>query len=398
MIKKLLFVIPSLEAGGGEKSLVTLLNTIDLQKYDVDLLLLKKEGLFLKLVPQEITILSIDDNYALFTKPLFSAILHLCIQGSFRLALSRLLFTITIKSSNNKGIAEQKSWKHIKKAIPKLTTKYDVAIGFLEKSSIYFVVDCVIAKNKIGFIHNDYNQLNLDAKLDLPYFKKLQTIATVSEQCKVVLEDNFPSEKDKIKVIRNIVSSRLIKKMAEDKIDMPTTKPILLSIGRLHPQKGFDIAIETAKILRNKTVDFCWYVIGEGAERVALENKIATYHLQNHFVLLGLKENPYPYLKAATVVIQSSRYEGKSIAIDEAKILQKPIIVTNFTTAKDQIEHLKTGIISEMNPESLASEIENLLQDESLQQELSLHLLEEQLAFETDNEIEAFYQIVHNEY
>jgi glycosyltransferase involved in cell wall biosynthesis len=113
---------------------------------------------------------------------------------------------------------------------------------------------------------------------------------------------------------------------------------------------------------------------------------------------LGLKENPYPYLKAATVVIQSSRYEGKSIAIDEAKILQKPIIVTNFTTAKDQIEHLKTGIISEMNPESLASEIENLLQDEPLQQELSLHLLEEQLAFETDNEIEAFYQIVHNEY
>ncbi len=398
MKKKLLFVIPSLEAGGSEKSLVNLLNTIDLQQYEVDLLLLKNAGIFLKLVPKEVNIISLEGNYKIFTQPLFSSILGFLKKGKFDLVISRLVFTLKSNTIQNKGIAEQQSWRDILKSIPKITKEYDAAIGFLEKSSIYFVVDCVNAKNKIGYIHNDYNQLDLDATFDLPYFEKLYTIATVSEECKTVLQQVFPTQKDKIKVLYNIVSPTLIQKMAEGKIDIVTTKPILLSIGRLHSQKGFDIAIQSAKILQSKAVEFIWYVIGEGAERATLERMISENNMQNHFVLLGLKENPYPYLKAASIVVQSSRYEGKSIAIDEAKILKKPIVVTNFSTAKDQIEHLKTGIISEMNPESLADAIANLLQNKSLQQEISLHLSEAQSAFGTENEIEAFYQILHDGY
>ncbi len=388
--------MPSLEAGGGEKSLVTLLNTIDLQRYDIDLLLFKKAGIFLKLLPESIHIIPLEGNYKTFTQPLSTSILRFLVQGNFSLAWSRLLFSWKNKSIKNKGIAEQESWQNIRNAFPKITTQYDAAIGFLEKSSIYFVVDKVSAQKKMGFIHNDYNQLDLNVGFDLPYFEKLDTIATVSEECKTVLEAVFPTQKHKVKVIPNIVSAPLIQQMTMEATSLDTSKPILLSVGRLHSQKGFDIAIAAAKILQQKSINFIWYVIGEGAERPHLEKMIAENKLQDCFVLLGLKENPYPYMKAASVVVQCSRYEGKSIALDEAKILQKPIVVTNFTTAKDQITHLHNGIICEINALSLASAIENLLHDKALQDKLSLHLSEEQSVLSTTNAIEAFYQILHN--
>lgn len=396
MKKKLLFVIPSLEAGGGEKSLVTLLNTIDLQKFEVDLILLKNAGIFLKLVPKQVTIIPLEGDYKIFTQSVFFAVFDFMKKGKIGLAFSRLLFTFKTSTIINKGIAEQKSWKNIVKAIPKITKKYDAAIGFLEKSSIYFVVDCVTATTKIGFVHNDYNKLNLNSDFDLNYFQKLNTIATVSEQCKCVLQEVFPSQKVKVKVMYNIVSPSLIQKMSEEAIAIDLSKAILLSIGRLHSQKGFDIAIKAAKILQQKSIDFVWFVIGEGAERANLEKLIFENNLQNIFVLLGLKENPYPYIKAATIVVQSSRYEGKSIAIDEAKIFQKPIVVTNFTTAKDQIMHLKNGIITEIDPESLATGIAMLIQNKKLQKELSLHLSEEKLG--TENEIATFYQLLDEEF
>lgn len=395
MKKKLLFVIPSMEAGGGEKSLVTLLNTIDLQKYEIDLILLNPTGIFLKLVPPEINLVALNAPYKIFTQSILKASLQLLQAGKFSLVFARIRYTLKNALLKNKAVAEQQAWSDLKKAIPQQTKVYDTAIGFLEKSSVYFVVDCVTAANKIGFIHNDYNQLDLDKKFDLPYFEKLTTIATVSEQCKTVLASCFPSQKQKVKVIYNLVSATLINKMAQDKITFDSSKPMLLSVGRLHPQKGFDLAIQAAKLLVDKGLLFNWYVIGEGAERPALEKMILQNNLQDHFHLLGIKENPYPYLKAATLYVQPSRYEGKSIAIDEAMVLNKPIVVTNFTTAKDQIEHLKNGFICEMTANDLSKSIQSLLCDAALQQQLSLYLAEQQLRQDVENELDNFYQIVN---
>lgn len=390
---KILFVIPSLEAGGGEKSLVNLLNTIDYNKYAVDLVLFKNAGIFLKAIPSQVTILPINGAYKNFVKPIKSSILSFIKQGKIGMAISRILFTINNSLEKNSGKAEQKGWNHIRKSITPIATQYDAAIGFLEKSSIYFIVDCVNAKKKIGFIHNDYTKLNLNADFDATYFRKLNAIATVSEECATVLKSVFPSEKDKVSVIYNIVSTSLIQKMAEEQITLDTSKPIVLSIGRLHPQKGFDMAIEAAKILKDTCVSFQWIVIGEGSERKALELKIAKYSLENDFQLIGLRENPYPYLKAATIYAQPSRYEGKSIAIDEAKIMQKPILVTNFTTAKDQINHQSNGWITEFDEKQLAKDIAYLLQNKTVQEELSLNLSKENLS--TESEILKLYSLLN---
>jgi glycosyltransferase involved in cell wall biosynthesis len=393
MKQQLLFVLPSLEAGGGEKSLVTLLNCIDYEQYDVDLVLFVPKGIFLKQLPKNVKLLYLTDDYRTFTSGLLSSILNFLKQGKVTLAFSRLLYTFKSNVIKNKGKAEQYSWKHLKKSITSITKEYDAAIGFLEKSSIYFVVDCTKAKRKIGFIHNDYIKLDLDASFDLSYFEKLNTIATVSEQCVTVLKEVFPTQKDKVQLLYNIVSAKLIHQMAEEPVTIDTTKPSLLSIGRLHQQKGFDIAVEAALLLKKQGLNFIWYIIGEGAERTALEQAITKNGLEKHVVLLGIKENPYPYIKQTTIFVQPSRYEGKSIALDEAKLLHKPIVVTNFTTAKDQIEHMKNGIICEMDAESLANALADLLQNKSLQKDFSLHLSKETLGSEA--EINTFYQLIN---
>jgi glycosyltransferase involved in cell wall biosynthesis len=392
MKQQLLFVLPSLEAGGGEKSLVTLLNCIDYEQYDVDLVLFVPKGIFLKQLPKNVRMLYLNDDYKTFTSGLSSAIVSFLKQGKLGLAFSRLLYTFKSNVIKNKGKAEQYSWKHLKQSITMPSKEYDAAIGFLEKSSIYFVVDCVKAKRKIGFIHNDYVKLNLDASFDLPYFEKLNTIATVSEQCVTVLKEVFPTQKEKVQLLYNIVSAKLIHQMADESVTLDTSKPSLLSIGRLHPQKGFDLAIEAAALLKKQGLNFVWYIIGEGAERTALEQAITKNGLAKHLVLLGIKENPYPYIKQTTIFVQPSRYEGKSIALDEAKILHKPIVVTNFTTAKDQISHLKNGIICEMDANSLADALTSLLQNENLLTQLSLFLSNEKLS--NKGEIEKFYSLL----
>jgi len=393
MKKQLLFVLPSLEAGGGEKSLVTLLNCIDYEQYDVDLVLFASKGIFLKQLPKTVKLLHLNEDYKTYTSSLSNAILSFLKQGKLSLLFSRLAYTFKSNYIKNKGKAEQYSWKNLKQSICVCRKEYDVAIGFLEKSSLYFVVDCVKANRKIGFIHNDYVKLDLDAAFDLPYFEKLDAIATVSEQCVTVLKEVFPTQKDKVHLQYNIVSATLIHQMAEETVLIATTKPSLLSIGRLHPQKGFDIAIEAALQLKQQGLDFIWYIIGEGAERNSLEQAIALHKLEHHVVLLGIMENPYPYIKQTTVFVQPSRYEGKSIALDEAKLLQKPIVVTNFTTAKDQINHLKNGIICELNPTSLAKALADLLQDEIMQKEFSTQLSKESLGSEA--EILTFYNLVN---
>ncbi|MEL1240105.1 glycosyltransferase [Flavobacterium flavipallidum] len=393
MKKSIVFVIPSLDAGGGEKSLVNLLNCIDFNQYEVDLILLNKKGIFLKSVPAEVNILELNEDYLIFTKNIKLAIVEFIKKGKLKLAFSRFMYALKLFSIQNSGIAEQRSWKYIVKSIKLPFAKYDAAVGFLEKSSIYFIIDCIEAKKKIGFIHNDYNKLNLDASIDEKYFRNLDVIATVSEECATVLKERFPDFLKKIKVIYNIVSEELIHKLALEKANINKSVPIILSIGRLHPQKGFDLAIDAALILKENNIHFQWLVIGEGEQRMELTKRIKEKGLEKNFILLGLKENPYPYLKAATVYVQPSKYEGKSIAIDEAKILNKPIIVTNFSTAKDQIQSNVNGIITEMKPDALAIAISNLLDDNNLQTSLAENLSKEKLG--TEDEINKIYQLIN---
>lgn len=391
MKKKLLFVIPNLGAGGAEKSLVNLLNTIDQNLYEVDLFLFSSTGLFINQLPEFVKIVPRNKTLEIFQKPLLKSIFGFLKNGNFSLAVSRLRFAQMQRLLSNKSIAEQHSWKYISKTIKQLPNHYDAAIGFLEKSSIYFVVDKVKASNKMGFVHTYYSKLNADHQFDEQYFGSLNHIIGVSSECAADLLTNFPQFSNKIKIIPNIVSGKLVKNLSDMALETLPEKSII-SIGRLVTVKGFDLAIEAAKILKEKCIDIHWYIIGDGPERKNLENLISQYQLEDTVHLLGLKQNPYCFIKSAKVFVQSSRYEGKSIAVDEAKILAKPIVLTNFTTAKDQIQHQYNGLICEMTPSALADNILIYLQDEIFTNEVIANLKSEN--FGTEAVIEKFYNLI----
>ena len=394
--KNLLFVIPSLSAGGGEKSLVNLLTQIDYEKYHVDLFLFNHQGLFMDFLPQQVNILPLPDLYNLFSLPFSQSLQGLVKKGKFSVAMSRIFFTLKNRTITDISKREQYSWKYLAKSLKSLEKKYDAAIGFLEKTSTYFCVEKVNASKKIGWVHIDYDKLGMDPNFDLHYFENLNRIVTVSEECANIFSNRFPNQQNKVEVIYNIVSPKVIRQMASqettDLYKKGKNETILLTVGRLHYQKGLEIAIESCRKILDLGYNIRWYVIGEGEEREKLTRLIKEYNLEHHFFLLGLKANPYPYIKQADIYAQTSRFEGKSIALDEAMILGKPILVTNFSTAKDQIQHGKTGVIVDMNAEDVARGIENLILDKELRNTLTGNLTKVELG--TEEEIEKLYKIL----
>lgn len=390
----LLFIIPSLSAGGGEKSLINLLTQIDYSQYNVDLFLLNHDGIFMEFIPKEVHILKLPESYKYFTLPLVKSIWRLLLSNKLSLIYSRMMFAFKHINSKGDSVSEQYSWRYLAKSLERLHKKYDAAIGFLEKTSTYFCIDKVDAFKKIGWVHIDYEKIGMDSKFDIGYFDKLDHIVTVSEECASVLNRKFFRQKHKVNVMYNIVSPKLIYHMADqEKSSVYSKKEItILSIGRLHSQKNFELAIEACKKLMDKGYDINWSIIGEGEERGKLTNLIQANHLEDNFTLLGLRSNPYPYIKQADIYVQTSKFEGKSIAIDEAKILHKPIVVTNYSTAKDQIEDGVNGLIVEMNPDAAAKGIERLILDKQLVNILINNLSREQLG--TEMEIEKLYAMV----
>lgn len=395
MKKKILFVINNLNCGGAEKALISLLETIDYSKFDVDLLLFKQEGIFMSKIPVQVNLLPEPENYKYFDMSIKKAIIELIKKGKFNIALARILSLYIFKTEKSRAVMEQKVWRYLAKGFDNLIIEYDAAIGYLEKNPIYFCIDKVKAKKKIGWIHNDYEKLGMDKNIDNKYFKKLDYIFTVSEECLKVLKRVFPEYDEKFKLMHNIVSAKTIKKLALEKVSdicFSNENINIVSVGRLNYQKGFEMAIEACSILIEKGYQIKWNIVGDGEERDNLEKLIEKFNVKNSFTLLGIRENPYPYVAQADIYVQPSRFEGKSIAIDEAKILAKPILLTNFSTAKDQIENNVNGLICEMDSVALAEGIEKIIRNSNLKDNFIESLIKEELG--NEDEIVKLYDVI----
>ncbi len=392
MKKKILFIIPSLSSGGAEKSLVNLLNVFDYSKYEVDLAMLSKTGVFLDMIPDEVKIIDLPEDHFIFSLPLKSSVLQFVKKGRLALAYHRIAFALTYRKIKNSNLAEQKSWKHKRHFIGVLPDNYDAAIGYLEKTSIYFCVDCVKAGKKIGFIRTNYEKLGLDRKHDEKFFDRLTDLCANGSASYDVLKSAFPKLQSKLRVILNVVSTELIRKMSESTIEKLADRPTILSIGRLDHVKGFDLAIKAASMLRDEKFDFQWLIIGEGNQRAMLQNLITEHSLQDHFYLIGEKANPYPYLKKCDIYVQTSRYEGRSSTIGEAKIMGKPIISTDFESVFELLNDNVNALIVKKEPSEIADAVKKLLSDENLKNKLVSNLALENL--DTTAELDKFYELL----
>ena len=373
--KKTLFVIHRLDAGGAEKSLVSLLNSLPFDRFEIDLLSVDPTGIFRNQVPSKVKLLDVPrelicQNAQIMHKRFWKNV-------TFRTLCIKLQCIIGNrfrgKVSKNKLCHSQYYNKIWKRHIPDCPNAYDVAVSYIDGMN-YYVIDHVNADKKILWCHNDYNKLNFVPEYDLPYYEMADNICTISEQCKASLIENFPTQKSKIKVVENISSARLINAQAKMYDEMQFSgdgfihdkRFKLVSIGRLSEQKGFDYAVDAAKILKEKGVDFCWYILGEGPLRHVLENQAKKKCVTDVIKFIGVRSNPYPYIKNADLYVMPSRYEGKSIALDEAKILCKPIVVTNYPSVHDAIENGKDGLVVDTTANAIAEGIIIMYNDEYL--------------------------------
>ena len=380
--------MPALGSGGAEKALVTLLNLFDYETYDVDLFLFRRQGLFLPNVPPQVNVIDGGKDYELFDGSASACIKSSVKKLNFSLAANRMKYAKALESDDKATV-----WSCIKKALAKIDKHYDAAIAYLEGNSIYYCVDCVDADVKIGYVHNDYNGLGLDKNFDRPYFEKLNYLVSVSDECVNVLKEIFPEFENKIKLMLNIVSPTILetlgKENAEEYKNISAKK--LLTIGRFSSQKGYDMAVSAAKILSDKGYDFKWFAIGKGQLEDQIKEQIKSLGLEEKFILLGERANPYPYTKNCDIYVQPSYFEGKSIAIDEAKIFAKPIVCTSFPTVYDQLTDGETALLAEINAESIAEKIEVLLNSDELCRTLSDNLKKEKAG--NEEEIDKFYAL-----
>ena len=378
--KKILFVIESLTLAGSEKSLIALLSNLDSKKYDIDLQLFHYGKELEKFIPDHVNLLPALD-YTLFAAQSWKDTFK---QGLLNKKLSylkaKLFFSLGLrmKKRNHSEIAKL-YWNSVGNAFQTSNREYDIAIAFAQGVPTFYVVDKVIAKKKITWVNANMQFTENNKEFQESYYSQFDVIVPISEGTKNHLLNIFPHLEDKYKVIPNIIDFNSISQLANAYSPPMNPKSFrILTVGRLdNGMKGMDITIKSVKILRDKGLDFQWYILGKGPFEQAMRNYISENKLSENVHLMGTTDNPYPYFKAADLYVQTSRHEGYGRTLAEARMLNVPIVTTNFDTVHMQMIHEKNGLIIEMTPESVASGIERMITDKNLYQSVVEYLKNE---------------------
>ena len=271
--------------------------------------------------------------------------------------------------------------------------EYDLAISFITPHNI--VLSKVKSKKKIAWIHTDYSAIHVNVDKELPIWDGYDYIASISPDCKRSFLKLFPSLERKIIDIENILSPEFVRQQAElfDVSDEMTSDGLkLLSVGRYTQAKNYENVPDIARRIVNAGYsDLRWYIIGFGGLESLIRQKIAEAGMENHVILLGKKDNPYPYIKACDIYVQPSRYEGKSVTVREAQILYKPVIVTNYSTAGSQIQDGIDGVIVPLDNEACANGIINVVENKELLNSISAWLSTHD--YGNESEVEKIYNL-----
>lgn len=374
--KRVLVIGPGMEIGGVERSLIGLLNSFDYDQVDVDLFLLSHTGEFMPYIPKKANLLPENKLFSHITVP----ILSLAKQGHFLSAAARLYAKLAggIRSRFTKcgSVNTTLCNKIFSSVVKKFPKEYDLALGFFGPH--YLLNKKVRAKQKIGWVHTDYTNSaeNLDVQYVFPFWNGLDRIACVSDGVRDSFVKLFPSLKDKAIVIENIIDPQFVRSQAEE-IDITKEMPVdgsfrILSVGRFCTAKAFDEAIQACKILRDQGFPVKWYFIGYGPDEEKLKKLIEEQKSEDYTILLGKKSNPYPYMRACDLYAQPSRYEGKAVTVREAQILGKPVMITDFATAKSQLTDGVDGYICPMGVAGIVSGIRYLYTHSEVRSKLVL--------------------------
>ncbi len=370
--KRLLFVINTLSKAGAEVALIELIKRLSGDdSYQIDVYVMCNQGELI--LPEGVnllndkfnstSVLSAEGRKALRKTVLISCFKHFSLIKNLPYLFANLLQMLCKKRVQ----ADKLLWRIISDGSDYFSQEYDLAVAFIEGASTYYVADHIKAKAKAAFVHIDYKLAGYTNKLDKNCYSCFNKIFAVSGEVKDAFVDVYPNYKDKTFVFHNILDTENILAKADEAggfaDDFDGIR--ILTVGRLVHQKAYDISINAMQILKEAHVTARWYVIGEGDLRQELSRQISSSGLSEDFVLLGAIDNPYPYFAKADIYAHLSRYEGKSIALQEAQILGLAIIASDCSGNREQINNGVDGILVPLEPKSIAEGLIGLIEDES---------------------------------
>lgn len=389
--------------GGAERALLGLLNALDTERVDVDLFLNQHTGEFMPLIPKHINLLPERRGYNAIERPMKAILKERqfgVLWGRLKAKLQHKLYHNSLKEPYRSFDAS--AFQYIADCVdpylPPLKDLgvYDLAISFLQPHNI--VLNKVQAKKKIAWIHTDYSTVHVNANLELPIWSSFDYIVSISPDCTRSFLKTFPSLKEKIVEIENILSPEFVRqqaKLVDVSGEMPSINKCLniVSIGRFCYQKNFDNVPNIVRlIVENGQNNLRWYLIGFGGDEGLIRRRIEEAGMEDHVIILGKKSNPYPYIKACDIYVQPSRYEGKSVTVREAQILCKPVVITNYPTASSQIKDGVDGVIVPMDNEGCAKGIVDFINNKTLQNFIIDYLKTHD--YGNESEVEKIYQLI----
>ena len=356
-MKRILFVVKNMNVGGVEKSLLSLLKTINQSDNEVDLLLLERFGGFMDAIPQWVNVF-VYDEYEIIAEevnlPPLQVIYHHLKNRRIKRAIQLGSGFIRSKLSGN-SIHYLNS---VFKSFPELKKKYDVAVAYSSMISyLTYIVDFKVnADKRIGWIHFDVSKLSFDKKLIYELHKKMEKVYVVSKDALLEFSKSFPELKDKCEVRYNVIDRKEIVRLAGEPVESIRSDGYvtIVTLGRLSTEKGQDIIPKVASVLKKADVDFRWYLIGDGNLRNRIEQLSFELGVESNVVLLGTKTNPYPYMKQADIYVQTSVYEGHCVSILEAIVFGMTIITTEFAGVREQLEGVENHSVVKREVSELA--------------------------------------------
>ena len=400
--QKILIIGIIMNCAGTEKSFLSFAGCLDYDKYDVDLILAKKEGLLFEMIPKQINVLEMNEYGEMFlmsNKNGAKMLIDCFIKRKFSAVFDIIPFFIqTLFKPSEKSFIGGRMWnKLMNKYIAPLDKEYDAAVAYWGDRTMFYMIDKVKARKKITWLHFDYNNPPRDNELFLNYFKQCDKIVTVSETIDRELKKTLPEIAGKCTVVENINNPEMIRDAAlkgDTFADRYFKGKRLLSIMRISKQKGIEFIPQVMAKLLKDGYDIRWYILGDGdaEDKYALIEDAFRYEIADKLLLLGTTANPYSYLRDCDIFVLPSLYEGKPVTVEEAKIMYKPIVVTNYTAAEEQLCAGRYGIITETSADGVYNGIKRMLDDEKSRDGFTLTLAK--MNFGNTEEINKFYGMI----
>ena len=370
-MKKVLFVINTLGGAGAEKALIELLKHFPREQYEVSLYVLLDQGELISQIPEHVKVLNREYSDASVLSKEGKKVLNrkiwkrLWIRGAVLRNLPFLLRNTFVMLKKGKLSPDKLLWRVMSDSGQSIKEHYDMAVAYLEGGATYYVHDHINADRKFTFLHVDYGFAGYTRELDKNCYPDFDRIFTVSDEVKKSFVKVYPECSQNTYVFHNRIDQKEIRRKAElpggfeDSYDGKR----ILTVGRLTAQKAYEISIDAMKILKDHGVKARWYVLGEGELREKLQSQINRLGLQEDFVLLGAKTNPYPYYRQCDLYVHATRFEGKSIAIQEAQTLGCTILVSDSSGNREQVIQGEDGMMCSLTPEAVSRNIEELLKN-----------------------------------